>query len=69
MGNPYRKLFNLFAFSLLAFAVYINFFRGDNNQLPERKIPFGQANISSQQKPLLTSDANKMPLAKVDKKN
>jgi hypothetical protein len=69
MGNPYRKLFNLFAFSLLAFAVYINFFRSDNNQLPERKIPFGQANISSQQKSLLTSDANKMPLAKVDKKN
>jgi hypothetical protein len=69
MGNPYRKLFNLFAFSLLAFAVYINFFRSDSNQLPERKIPFGQVNISSQQKSLLTSDAGKMPLAKVDKKN
>ncbi|HEX4374156.1 MAG TPA: hypothetical protein VHZ50_12720 [Puia sp.] len=68
MGNPYRKLFNLFAFSLLAFAVYINFFRSDS-QLPERKIPFGQANISSQQKSLLTSDASKLPLAKVDKKN
>jgi hypothetical protein len=69
MGNPYRKLFNLFAFSLLAFAVYINFFRSDNNELPERKIPFGQANISSQQKPLLSAETNKMPLAKVEKKN
>ena len=26
MGNTYRKMFNLFAFSLLAFAIYLNFF-------------------------------------------
>jgi hypothetical protein len=29
MGNPYRKLFNLFAFSLLAFAIYLNFIHTD----------------------------------------
>ena len=69
MGNSYRKLFNLFAFSLLSFAVYINFFRGDNNQLPERKIPYGKANTSVQQKSLVASEANKIPLAKVEKKN
>jgi hypothetical protein len=31
MGNPYRKLFNLFAFSLLAFAIYLNFIHTDDN--------------------------------------
>jgi hypothetical protein len=32
MGNPYRKLFNLFAFSLLAFAIYLNFFHKDDDE-------------------------------------
>ncbi len=69
MRNPYRKLFNLFAFSLLAFAVYLNFFRTDN-QLPEKSTnAYGQAKTSVQQKSLLTDDVNKMPLAKVEKKN
>lgn len=31
MGNPYRKLFNLFAFSLLAFAIYLNFIHTDDD--------------------------------------
>jgi hypothetical protein len=69
MGNPYRKLFNLFAFSLLAFAVYLNFFRTDN-QLPEKSTnSYEQAKTSVQQKSLLSNDVSKMPLAKVDKKN
>jgi hypothetical protein len=70
MGNPYRKLFNLFAFSLLAFAVYLNFFRTETNQLPEKTAtPYEQVSSSNQQKSLLASDANKLPLAKVEKKN
>jgi hypothetical protein len=70
MVNPYRKLFNLFAFSLLSFAIYLNFLRTDNNQLPEKTtITFGHANSSTQQKALSANDANKAPLAKVDKKD
>jgi hypothetical protein len=70
MGNPYRKLFNLFAFSLLAFAVYLNFFRTDDNQLPVKNtIPSGQTSASAQHKSSLTTDANKLSLAKVEKKN
>jgi hypothetical protein len=29
MESPYRKLFNLFAFILLAFAIYLNFIHTD----------------------------------------
>jgi hypothetical protein len=69
MGNPYRKLFNLFAFSLLSFAVYLNFFHSDENQLPEKNISYEQAARPSQQKSLQSADASKTPLAKVEKKN
>jgi hypothetical protein len=69
MVNPYRKLFNLFAFSLLAFAVYLNFFRTESNPLPESKIPAGQINVSAQQKTLPATDGTKMSLATVAKKN
>jgi hypothetical protein len=70
MVNPYRKLFNLFAFSLLSFAIYINFLRTDNNQLPDKAaVSYGHANTSTQQKSLSANDANKVPLAKVEKKD
>ena len=29
MGNTYRRFFNLFAFTLLGFAIYLNFFRSE----------------------------------------
>jgi hypothetical protein len=69
MRNPYRKLFNLFAISLLAFAVYLNFFRTDTQLQDKFNNSYGQTKTSAGQKSLLTGDVNKMPLAKVDKKN
>jgi hypothetical protein len=32
MESPYRKLFNIFAFSLLAFAIYLNFIHTDEGE-------------------------------------
>jgi hypothetical protein len=70
MGNPYRKMFNLFAISLLSFAIYLNFFRTDTNQLPERMTSaYGRTTTSAQPKALNAMEANKLPLAKVDRKN
>jgi hypothetical protein len=70
MVNPYRKLFNLFAFSLLAFAVYLNFFRSDNDPLSVKStVSYGQPNASSQHKPVFTTEDSKQPLAKIEKKN
>jgi len=69
MGNPYRKLFNLFALSLLAFAVYINFFRSEHDLLPERNLPGNDASISAHNSRQPATDIAKVPLARVDKKN
>jgi hypothetical protein len=70
MRNPYRKLFNLFAISLLAFAVYLNFFRTESNPLPERSaIPYRNVSISAPQKSLIAVDGNKVSMAKPEKKN
>jgi hypothetical protein len=70
MGNPYRKMFNLFAISLLSFAIYLNFFRTESNQLPDRMTSaYGRSATSAQQKGLNPMEANKLPLAKVDRKN
>jgi hypothetical protein len=71
MANKYRKLFNLFAFSVLALAIYLNFFSSDDDT-PSQK----NKNISYQQnltvpkaKSLVASEAIKTSLAKEDKKN
>ena len=70
MGNPYRKMFNLFAISLLSFAIYLNFFRSESNQLPEKVTSaYGRSAASAQQKTLSPLEASKVPLAKIDRKN
>jgi hypothetical protein len=70
MGNPYRKLFNLFAFSLLAFAIYLNFFHkdtDDNSVVTNTNPTYNQAAASQPKQPVALENAQ--PSAKEEKKN
>jgi hypothetical protein len=70
MENPYRKLFNLFALSVLAFSVYINFLHKEDEPGIEKKVKTTtqQATMVSKIKPL-SLDNTKTLLAKEEKKN
>ena len=71
MGNPYRKLFNLFAFSLLAFAIYLNFIHKDdeeNTVSTKTTATYVQA-ASTQPKQAVAIETNKAVTAKTEKKN
>jgi hypothetical protein len=70
MENPYRRLFNLFAFSVLALAVYINFLYKEDEPASPKKVnsTYQQATMVSKSKPLALEN-NKPLLAKEEKKN
>jgi hypothetical protein len=70
MENPYRKLFNLFALSVLAFSVYINFLHKEEEPgIPKKIKPASeQATMISKFKPL-SLENTKTLLAKEEKKN
>ena len=69
MANPYRKLFNLFAFSVLAFAVYLNFFRTDDDlgSPKSNAAPYHQTVSVAKSKSIV--DNNKSSSPKEEKKN
>jgi hypothetical protein len=71
MANPYRKLFNLFAFSVLAFAVYLNFFNGDDELPAQKKAPLNieQAYSSPKPKTAIALQKSKSAEQKEEKKN
>ncbi len=71
MSNRYRKLFNLFAFSVLAFAIYLNFFNTDDDQpSPKSKaINSQQVTTVGKSKSLVALENSKTSLAKEEKKN
>jgi hypothetical protein len=54
MENPYRRLFNLFAFSVLALALYINFVRKEDEPSSQGKAhsSYQQAKTDSKSKPI-----------------
>ncbi len=71
MGNPYRKLFNLFAFSLLAFAIYLNFIHKDDednsaNVTTKTNTTYVQAASSQPKQPVAVENVK---ASKEDKKN
>jgi len=71
MGNPYRKLFNLFAVSLLAFAIYLNFIHkdeDDNASSPKTTTTYVQA-ASLQPKQAVAIETVKRNNLKEEKKN
>ena len=71
MGNPYRKLFNLFAFSLLAFAIYLNFFHTDedDSSVTTKKTPTYVQAASAQPKQAVAIENTKASVTKEEKKN
>jgi hypothetical protein len=70
MEAPYRKLFNLFAFSILALAVYINFLHKEEEPASIKKVnsTYQQATMVSKSKPVAMEN-NKSLLSKEEKKN
>jgi hypothetical protein len=71
MANPYRKLFNLFAFSVLAFAIYLNFFKTEEDPLSPKNntTNYEQATTVPKSKSIVALENSKTSLAKEEKKN
>jgi hypothetical protein len=72
MGNPYRRLFNLFAFSLLAFSIYLNFIHKDEDESAENavtksNINYVQAASAQPKQPVAVENAKAS--SKEEKKN
>jgi hypothetical protein len=66
-ASPYRKIFNLFAFAVLAFAIYINFCRPDDAiWQPKNAVNTQLVNSTAQAKPLATAENNKTKQGKVN---
>jgi len=70
MENPYRKLFNLFALSVLAFSVYVNFLHKEEEPgMPRNNKPATlQATMVSKLKPQIPDNSRTL-LAREVKKN
>jgi hypothetical protein len=68
MANPYRKLFNLFAFSVLAFAVYLNFFRTDDDLSSPKQNTTSQQSVTVAKSTTANTQTDKSSL-KEEKKN
>ena len=73
MANPYRKLFNLFALSVLAIAVYLNFFSTDEDEISPRTMKmnntYQQAANAARSKPTVALENSKAIPGKEEKKN
>jgi hypothetical protein len=72
MGSPYRKLFNLFAVSLLAFAIYLNFIHKDEdessaNVATKTSATYVQAAAQQPKQPVAVENAK--PAVKEEKRN
>ena len=71
MGSPYRKIFNVFAFSLLAFAIYLNFFHkesNDNSEATKTTATYVQAASEQSKQPVAIENTKSIDV-KVAKKN
>ena len=69
MANPYRKLFNLFAFSVLAFAVYLNFFRTDDDLSSPKPSTAPQSVAVAKSKSIAANSNSDKSSVKEEKKN
>ncbi|MBS1917974.1 MAG: hypothetical protein JST87_17020 [Bacteroidetes bacterium] len=70
MANPYRRLFNLFAFSVLAFAVYLNFFRTDDDLSSPRSNTAPQQSVTvTKSKSIAQNSQSDKSSVKEEKKN
>ncbi len=71
MGSPYRKLFNLFAVSLLAFAIYRNFIHKDEDDsasvATKTSSTYVQAAAQQPKQPVAVENAK--PAVKEEKRN
>jgi hypothetical protein len=66
MESPYRKLFNIFAFSLLAFAIYLNFIHTDDGENVDAKnaVTYVQAASNQIKQPVAIENAKTLRIKK-----
>jgi hypothetical protein len=70
MGNTYRRFFNLFAFTLLGFAIYLNFFRSEETTpVTHSNASYGQITASAQPNAQVSQNTQKLNNEKQEKKN